>query len=70
MSKKNEYDELINYKVQEEDVKKIADIFIFLQKKDKNVQLEHLIYLYKKKIDIDKLISLIKKADEKNIVFP
>lgn len=71
MSKKrNEYDELLSYKVPDEDIKKIADTFIFLQNDNSNIQLHELFSFYKKKIDIDKFSLILRNAKEFNIILP
>jgi uncharacterized protein YqfA (UPF0365 family) len=69
-NKENVYNELLSYKIPEEDKKIIADIFIFLHKNDAQILLSELIRLYLKKIDIKRFFELCKRAVETKIKLP
>ena len=70
MIKKTVYDELLSYKIPEDDVKKITDSFIFSQKSKFNILLEDIIFFYKKKVDIERFTKVMQKALDENIEIP
>ncbi len=70
MIKKTVYDELLSYKIPEDDVKKIADSFIFAQKSKFNISLEDIIFFYKKKVDIERFNDIMQNAGIAKIEIP
>jgi len=64
MNKKTVYDELLGYKIPEEDILKISNTFIFCQQKNIYILLIDLISLYHKKIDIEQFEKLIYKIQK------
>jgi uncharacterized protein YqfA (UPF0365 family) len=67
MIKKTLYDDLLSYKISADDIKTITDTIIFAQENDIKINLNDIISLHFKKIDINKLFKILQNAVENNV---
>jgi uncharacterized protein YqfA (UPF0365 family) len=70
MNKETVYKDLLSYKIPDDDLKTIAEVFIFVQNQGNNLLLSDLIKIYFKKINITRFFNLIKNAAQNSVQIP
>jgi uncharacterized protein YqfA (UPF0365 family) len=70
MNKETVYKNLLSYKIPEDDLKIIAEVFIYIQSNNINLLLSDLIKIYLKKINILRFFELIKQSVIQSVTIP